>query len=137
MPRLRTAPLLLAALLGLFATPAHGRAGEKPLREVIDAQVRAAWQREKITPPARCDDATFLRRVFLDLAGTIPSYEEAKGFLADPDPGKRAKLVERLLDEPRYARAQAQVWDLALFGRNPSNADAVRKRDGFKKWLAE
>jgi hypothetical protein len=137
MPRLRTAPLLLAPLLAMLATSAHARAGEKPLREVIDAQVRAVWQREKITPPARCDDATFLRRVFLDLAGTIPTYEEAKSFLADPDPGKRAKLVERLLDDPRYARAQAQVWDQVLFGRNPPNADAVRKRDGFKKWLTE
>src|SRR5262245_55001553 len=137
MPRLRTAALLLAPLLGQFAIPAHARAGVKPLREIIDTQARAAWQREKITPPTRCDDPTFLRRVFLDLAGTIPTYEEAKTFLADRDPDRRAKLVERLLDDPRYARAQALVWDQVLFGRNPPNADAVRKRDGLKKWLAD
>jgi hypothetical protein len=113
------------------------RAGEKPLRELIDAEIRSAWQREKITPPARCDDAAFLRRVHLDLIGTIPTYDEAKAFLADPDPQRRAKLIDRLLDDPRFARHQADVWDLVLFGRHPPGGDATRKRDEFKKWLAD
>src|SRR5262245_39701935 len=117
MPLTRlTRPLLVASLLGLLAAPAAASAGDKPLREVIDAYVRAAWQREKITPAGRCDDTAFLRRVYLDLVGTIPTYEEAKQFLVDGDPQRRAKLIDRLLDDPRFARHQADVWDQVLFG---------------------
>src|SRR5262249_854203 len=126
---------LFAAAMGLFAAPAA--AGDPPLRSVIDAEVRAAWQREKITPAAPADDAAFLRRVSIDLVGTIPTPDEARQFLQDADPDTRPKLIDRLLDDPRFAAQQANVWDLALFGRNPPNADAVRKRDVFKKWLAE
>src|SRR5947207_15707327 len=97
--------------------------------------MRTAWQREKITPPGRADDASFLRRVHVDLVGVIPSYEEVTKFLADPDPKKRENVIDRLLDDPRFAANQADVWDLVLFGRNPPDGEATRKRDGFKKWL--
>jgi hypothetical protein len=116
-----------------FASPA--RAEEKQLRQLIEANIRAAWQREKTNPAGRSDDASFLRRIYLDLAGTIPSYDEARKFLADPDPDKRAKLIDRLLGDPRFAAHQADVWDLVLFGRNPPSPDATRNRDSFKKWL--
>jgi hypothetical protein len=134
---LSTAPAgFMTAALALTAIVSPSPAGEKPLRQVIDAEVRSAWQRQKVTPAGRCDDATFLRRIYLDLAGTIPSYDEARRFLGDPDPHKREKLIDRLLDDARYATHQADVWDLALFGRNPPNGEATRKRDGFQKWLA-
>jgi hypothetical protein len=110
-------------------------AQEKPLRQQIDAAVRAAWQREKLTPAGRADDATFLRRIYLDLLGTIPRLDETRQFLQDTDPKKREKLIDKLLDDPRFPVHQADVWDLVLFGRNPPNGDATRKRDGFKKWL--
>jgi hypothetical protein len=139
MPALRIPPpaRFFTTLLALAGALAPARAGEKPLRQVIDAEVRAAWQREKVTPPGRCNDATFLRRIYLDLLGTVPTYDEATRFLADADPQKRGKLIDKLLDDPRYAAHQADVWDLTLFGRHPPNPDATRKRDGFKKWLAD
>src|SRR5688500_16530617 len=83
------------------------QAGEVPLRQVIDAEVRALWEKEKITPAPKADDATFLRRVYLDLVGTIPTYDEARQFLDDTDAGKRDQLIARLLDDPRYAQHQA------------------------------
>jgi hypothetical protein len=58
-------------------------------------------------------------------------------FLADSDAAKRTKLIEQLLADPRYGTHQADVWDLAMFGRNPLNGDATRKRDSFRKWLGE
>ncbi len=133
MPRLSA---LLAAALVVAGTPLAAAAGEKPLREVIDAEVRAAWQKQKITPAGKADDAVFLRRIYLDLVGDIPTYDEARQFLADADPRKREKLIDRLLADPRFAVQQANVWDLVLFGRNPAGGDATRRRDGFKRWLA-
>src|SRR5262245_46432724 len=128
--------MALAVLVGLLG-PLPARAEDRPLRQVVDAEIKAAWQREKITPAGRADDATFLRRVYLDLVGTVPTYDETRQFLADGDLKKREKLIDKPLADPRYATNQATVWDLVLFGRNPPGYDATRKRDGFKKWLAD
>ncbi|MBM4071351.1 MAG: DUF1549 domain-containing protein [Planctomycetes bacterium] len=128
--------LLLSAVVGGSRATVSSAAGQA-LRQVIDAEVQAAWQREKLTPAPRADDAAFLRRIYLDLLGTIPTYEETKAFLADGDAAKRGKLIDRLLDDPRFALHQRDVWDLVLFGRNPAGYDATRRRPGFKKWLAE
>jgi hypothetical protein len=128
MPRL----IVFAAVL--FVLPS-ARAGE-PLRAVIDREVAAAWSAQRITPAARSTDSEFLRRVFIDLVGTGPRLEETTKFLADADLKKREKLIDRLLADPRFATAQADVWDQVLLGRRPGNIDATRKRDTFKAWLA-
>src|SRR5437867_3210255 len=111
--------LLLLALAGTTIAAPALRAQEKPLRQAIDAEVRATWQREKITPARRAGDAAFLRRVFLDLVGTIPTFDETQQFLRDSEPNKREKLIDKLLGDPRFAVQQANVWDSVLFGRNP------------------
>jgi hypothetical protein len=109
---------------------------EQPLREVIDTELRAAWQRENIEPAPQAGDAAFLRRVYLDLAGIIPTAAEAAAFLNDTDSSKRAKLVDKLLDSERYAVHQADVWDMVYFGRHPPGYDSP-KREGFQRWLRD
>ena len=109
-------------------------AQEDPLRARVDDDAKAAWTRERITPAAKSFDGEFLRRVYLDLVGVVPSHDETKRFLAAPN---RTKLIDALLDDPRFARRQADIWDQVLFGRHPPGGDATRKRDDFKKWLAE
>jgi hypothetical protein len=67
---------------------------------------RLAWdklERLGIEPSGLCDDATFLRRAYLDVIGMLPTADEAKAFLADQTPNKRALLVDRLLERPEYA----------------------------------
>ena len=137
-PRLCNLPLLVLSCLGYFLGAASLAAAETSpaLRSVIDREVQAVWQREKVTPAARADDGEFLRRVYLDLVGDVPTYEETIAFLDDPATDKRAKLIDRLLDDPRYAQHLTDVWDLLLFGRNPSGYD-TDKRDGLQKWLRE
>jgi hypothetical protein len=132
MPRLSLpiTPLILLLPTG----PAHA---SEPLRTVVDAELKAAWDREGISPAPRSTDSEFLRRVYLDLVGTVPTYDETIAFLADADPTKREKLIDKLLDDPRFATAQADVWDLTMFGREPPNFGSVQKRDGFKAWLAK
>jgi hypothetical protein len=131
MPR----SLSITAILVLLIASGPLLADQKPLREVIDTEIRAQWQKDKIAPAAKADDATFLRRVYLDLVGDIPTYDEAKRFLEDTDAQKRRKLIDRLLADPRFAVEQAHFWDMLLFGRNPPGYDATRRRESFKKWL--
>lgn len=132
MPFLRS-----LSFVGLLAASSFASAGEAPLRDIIDAQVKKAWQAEKIVPAARASDEVFVRRIFLDLVGVVPSHEETTAFLKDADPNKRARLIDKLLEDPRYGPQQAHVWDLVLFGRHPQNIESTRNRDSFKNWLGE
>ncbi len=106
----------------------------EPLRTRIEQHVSAVWKKQKVAPAEPASDAAFLRRLYLDLCGTIPTADQAKEFLDDRSADKRARLIERLLNDPRYAAHQAEVWDMIYFGRSPPHPDA-RKRRGFRRWL--
>jgi len=108
-----------------------------PARAVIDREVSAAWKKHNVTPAAKSTDAEFLRRVSLDIVGQPLSYDDTTKFLADTDPKKREKLIDKLLADPRYAEAQANVWDLALFTRRPGNFSDTYRRPQFKTWLTK
>jgi Protein of unknown function (DUF1549)/Protein of unknown function (DUF1553) len=131
-PRLPFRPLLLVLLFAAPVGPLHAQA--KPLREVIDAAVRDTWEKEKITPAKPASDGEFLRRIYLDLTGSVPTYEETIAFLDNKDAAKRDTLIDKLLADPRYAQHQADVWDMILFGRRPPGYD-TDKREGFQTWL--
>lgn len=121
----------LLTILGFLTAPTSAA---EPLRQTIDRHVADAWQKHNVKPAGPASDAEFLRRVSLDLHGRIPSYQQTVQFLGDADPKKREKLVDRLLDDPRYAVHQADVWDMIYFGRNPPGF-GTRDRDGFQDWL--
>lgn len=133
MPRLFCLAVLLAVVGPRFSEVVRAA---PPLRVAIDEQTERVWRRDSITPAEPADDATFLRRVYLDLWGLIPDYDTARSFLDDTDAAKRERLIDRLLDDPRHAQHQADVWDLVFFGRNPPGYDAG-KREGFQTWLRE
>ncbi len=87
------------------------------LVETIDRLVAEKWAEADITPAAPADDAEFLRRVSLDIAGKIPTVAEARAFLDDPAPDKRPKAVERLLAGPAYVDALHPVLAVAAAAR--------------------
>jgi len=68
----------------------------------FDRAVFGQLQRLKIDPSPVCDDATFLRRVTLDVTGLLPSEKDAREFVASTDPHKRERLIERLLASSEY-----------------------------------
>src|SRR5262249_47781757 len=72
---------------------------------------------------ARGDDAEFLRRIYLDLAGRIPSVQEARAFLQDNADDKRTKLVDRLLAGPDYPRRMAEQFHIMFMERLGDNPD--------------
>ncbi len=78
------------------------------------------------------DDAEFLRRVYLDLAGRIPSVAEARMFLDDKRPNKRARLVDELLASPRYAAHFTNVWRALLLPEAGNNFQ-VRLQQGASR----
>jgi len=63
-----------------------------------------------IQPARVCSDEVFVRRVYLDVIGTLPTAQEARQFLSDSDPNKRSKLVDRLLDREEFADYWAMKW---------------------------
>lgn len=133
MKRLRW--LLFTMLCIVLIHPCIAR-GDEALRDVIDRHIGQAWQANQIEPSEMCSDAEFLRRIYLDLLGIIPAYDEASAFLDDSSPDKREKLIARLLDHPRFGLHQSDVWDMVYFGRNPPGY-GTRDRDGFKNWLRD
>lgn len=81
-----------------------------PENNFIDRLVWDKLQRLGILPSGLADDATYLRRVYLDTIGTLPTSTEARTFIADADAAKRAKLVDRLLAREEYADYWAMRW---------------------------
>lgn len=88
-------------------------------------------------PPSEiCDDATFLRRVTVDVAGRLPSAGETRQFLADKDPARRDRWIDQLLASPEYAEYFANKWSALL--RN-KRTDGTHKRGtyGFYNWIRD
>ncbi len=86
----------------------------RPVHNFIDDLVDARLRKLNIHPSGLCSDADFLRRVYLDILGTLPSSDEARQFLKDDDPQRRGKLVDELLRRPEYADLQALKWSDVL-----------------------
>lgn len=91
-------------------TPPAWRAPATTPDEFVDAAIEAKLQRARVVPAPLCDDATFARRVHLDLLGRLPTAQEIDGFTADPAPDRRARLVAALLDQPEFAAVSAMAW---------------------------
>ena len=87
-----------------------GEFNRPPERNFIDRLVWDKLARLRVAPSPSADDATFLRRVYLDTIGTLPTPDEARGFLADAATDKRGRLVAELLGRPEYSDYWAQRW---------------------------
>ena len=95
-------PFLLTSLAMFAGFPSASALAGEPLHEAIDRLIAAGTPAyDQVAAPLAADDE-FLRRVMLDLTGTIPTAEEARRFLDDPDPGKRGRAAAAARDPPRY-----------------------------------
>ena len=99
----------------------------------VDKHVWDKLARLGIPPSGPADDAEFLRRVYLDTIGTLPTAAEAKAFLQDAAPNKRAKLIDALLERPEYADYWSMKWaDLLRVDRD---AITPRAAVAMTRWL--
>ncbi|MDP6446695.1 MAG: DUF1549 domain-containing protein [Pirellulaceae bacterium] len=76
----------------------------------IDSHAANAWRDMSLAPVGLCDDATYLRRLFLEVLGVPPTLLERREFLADTAPDKRARLVDTVLARPELAEHWAEHW---------------------------
>lgn len=101
----------------------------------IDRFVMARWPEG--TEPELCSDTAFLRRVFLDVTGMIPSATEVAAFLEDERPDKRARWIDELLERDRaYATHWVQWWEDALCS-NGKHQGGVGTRGNFRDFILE
>lgn len=135
---------------GVFAVAVPIRAADPPkparpepsadaatLAARIDRMLGSAWAEKGITPADPAADPEFLRRVYLDLAGRIPTVAEARAFLADTRDDKRRRLVAELLSRPTYARHFTTVWRHLLLPEADTNLNFAFVAVGFDVWLRE
>ena len=104
-----------------------------PENNFVDRIVWDKLQKLGIQPSTLCDDATFLRRVYLDTIGTLPTPIEAREFLADQSADKREAVIHRLLQRDEYAVLQALKWSDLL--RLDGNALGPESSVAFTRWL--
>lgn len=120
------------------ASPAtsDSKAPAKPLTAAdVDKLLATEWRKNHVTPAGPVDDARFLRRLYLDLTGAIPPAEAVLAFLDDRSRDKRARAVDQLLEQGRYADHFTDYWDKVLLGRVV--AGNLVDRDAFRAWLRD
>jgi hypothetical protein len=134
--------LFLGIVIGSMAVHPCSLSAADPLHKQIDNLVEAhAAFREPAA--AMTDDAAFLRRVHLDLTGSIPSATQVREFLTNSSCDKRQEIVDKLLDSPHYARRMQYVFDVMLMERQASKHITAKEwqeylRDSFlqnKSWV--
>ncbi len=108
-----------------------------PARNFVDRLVFAKLKELGIPPSPVCDDYTFVRRVTLDICGRLPTPEEVRQFVADTDPHKRDKLIDRLLNSPDYADYFANKWASILRVRTVRRAEGMRGTYLFHAWIRQ
>ena len=107
-----------------------------PTKNFVDEFVFKKLKTLGVPPSPVCDDSTFIRRVSVDLAGRLPTPEESEAFLADQDPAKRDKLVNRLLDSADYADYFANKWS-AILRNKRRDANYTRGSYAFHGWIRD
>ncbi len=106
---------------------------DPPENNFVDHHVFAKLHQLEILPSDVCTDEEFIRRVYLDVIGILPTTSETAAFLADSDPDKRSKVVDSLLERPEFAEFWALKWGDLLRIRNAKVSNAgVHK---FHRWL--
>jgi hypothetical protein len=109
---------------------------ETPENNYIDTLVHAKLKKLRVEPSGVCSDEEFLRRVFIDIAGLLPTPDEYRAFMADASPDKRAKLVDDLLGRKEFAEMWVLKWAELLQVRS-SNTVSYKAMLLYFTWLQD
>ena len=128
-------PFLLASIIAVGFAASSAAWTDELDPGVIDQHVRRRWATDEIEPAPRCSDRTFVRRVYLDLAGRIPTTDEVDEFLGDQRENRRELLIDSLLGGEDHVIHLADLFDTLLMGRGAESAYDRRAKFGWRSYL--
>ena len=106
------------------------------ITEAVDAFAAEGWNKRGLTSSEPLDDRAWCRRIYLDVAGRIPTATELENFLKDEGKTKRAHLVDSLIASDEYAVRMRELWDVFLMGRiKRDNHEERRVKNGWWSFL--
>lgn len=106
-------------------------------RNPIDKAIAARWRELGVIPSPRASDSVFIRRMALDLTGTLPTPERVRAFETSKAPDKDAQLADELLSSPEYAYYFAGKWADILRVKRGNQADRAFGTFAFHQWLRD
>jgi hypothetical protein len=106
-------------------------------RTVVDQFTAKKWRELGIVPSQPCTDEDFIRRVYLDLTGTLPTPTQVRAFLASKEMDKRDKLIDELLDTPEYSYLFANRWADVLRVKRGGQPGRAEGTFAFHSWIRE
>ena len=127
--------LIITLLIAATATSRSAELDAAKLAERIDRLLDDRLKSERIAPAKPAEDAEFVRRVYLDLHGVIPTSEQTTRFLADKSPDRRTKLIDELLADKRYGEYLGDIWQGYLI--SPLADDRRVRAHQLRKWLTD
>jgi hypothetical protein len=128
----------LLALLSIAIPATLGAAPDKGAASArVDALIEAGYDRNKVEPNPLTDDATFVRRVHLDIIGRIPTPSETRKFTASKNTDKRARLIDHLLDSPGYVSHQFNFWADILRITTRMNGQGIENGVAYTNWVKQ
>lgn len=137
----RFVPLLLLTIAFVLAGTAAN--GQEP-RDIsspdfvtlaINQLISQHWEAAAISPAGRCSDDVFVRRLYLDLVGRVPTADERSHFLADGREDKRQQLIDLLLTSEDHVQHYADLFDTLLMGRANRRKYEERSENQWRSWL--
>lgn len=110
---------------------------EVPENNYIDRLVDAKLKKLRVTPSDVCDDATFIRRAYIDITGTLPGPQEVRDFMAQMSTGKRADLIDQLLDRKEFADLWVMKFAELLQIRSNNDQFTYKPALLYYNWLQD
>ena len=103
--------------------------------KAIDRLVESNYKKHKIKPNPKTTDAQFVRRIYLDIVGTIPTYQQTRLFLSSGNPDKRKRLIDKLLSSPGYASHFYNYWADVL--RYTDSLNNSVRGEHYRQWIKQ
>jgi hypothetical protein len=108
-----------------------------PSQTLVDGFTQKKWQQLGLVPSDLCSDSQFIRRVSLDITGTLPTPAEVSAFVNSKDPAKRDKLVDSLLEKPEYSYFFANKWADILHVKRKGQPALAQGTFAFHNWIRQ
>jgi hypothetical protein len=106
-------------------------------RSLVDRFTHKQWQELGIVPSELCSDEQFIRRVYHDITGTLPTLAQVNAFLSDTAADKRDKLINALLETPEYSYLFANKWADVLRVKRGKQVQRAYGTFAFHNWIRE